>query len=68
MDARAWLTEERRRIDAGNWTAPAYRNRAAQPATFGPFAAAWLADRPLKPSTRDLYRRLLDQKNLARAR
>ena len=28
------------------------------------FAESWLADRPLKPRTRDLYRRLLDQKIL----
>jgi integrase len=64
MDARAWLTAERRRIDAGTWIPPERRNEAREVATFGAFAAAWLADRPLKPSTRDLYRRLLDQRIL----
>ena len=64
MDARGWLADERRRIDTGNWIAPARRNRIEQPATLAAFSAAWLADRPVKPSTRDLYRRLLDQKIL----
>ena len=61
MDARAWLTDERRAIDAGTWIAPADRNRATKPATLGAFANAWLADRQLKPRTRALYRSLLDQ-------
>jgi integrase len=64
MDARGWLTDERRRIDAGTWTPPARRNRTGQVATLRTYAAAWLADRPVKPSTRDLYGRLLDQKIL----
>ena len=64
MDARAWLTDERRRIDAGTWSPPASRNRTGQVATLRTYAAAWLADRPVKPSTRDLYGRLLDQKIL----
>src|SRR5829696_25204 len=64
MDARGWLTEERRRIDAGTWTSPASRNQAVQVATLRTYAAAWLADRPLKPSTRDLYSRLLEQRIL----
>jgi Phage integrase, N-terminal SAM-like domain len=64
LDARGWLTDERRRIDAGNWTAPERRNRVRQAETLGAFAAAWLADRPLKPSTRHLYTRLLEQKIL----
>jgi len=54
MDARGWLTEERRRIDAGTWTPPASRNQAVQVPTLKTYAAAWLADRPLKPSSRDL--------------
>jgi integrase len=64
MDARAWLTEERRRIDAGDWIAPHRRNQPQQAATFGAFAEVWLADRPLKPSTCALYRRVLDQRIL----
>lgn len=63
LDARSWLTLERRAIDSGTWTAPGGRNRA-QPDTLALFAAAWLADRPLKPRTQDLYRRLLEQKIL----
>ena len=63
LDARAWLTDERRRIDSGTWTAPAVRNRAA-PASLATYAEPWLSERPLKPRTRDLYRRLLDQKIL----
>lgn len=64
LDARSWLLMERRSIDAGTWIAPTQRNRAQQPATLGAFAAPWLIDRQLKPRTRDLYRRLLDQKIL----
>ena len=64
LDARAWLAAERRRIDAGTWTAPAVRNQAGKPATLAAFAEAWLADRPLKPRTRDQYRSLLDRKIL----
>lgn len=63
MDARGWLTDERRRIDADTWTAPAVRGRTA-PATLAAYAEPWLAERDLKPRTRDLYRRLLDQKIL----
>ena len=37
--------------------------RAASTAPSG-YASVWLADRPLKPRTRDLYRRLLDQQIL----
>src|SRR5215207_376202 len=66
LDARAWVTEERRRIDAVTWTAPASWNRVEQPETFGAFARAWLADRPLKPRSRELYTDLLDQKILPR--
>src|SRR5829696_2066366 len=42
LDARGWLTDERRQIDAGTWTAPEHRNRRRQPETLGAFAAAWL--------------------------
>ena len=31
FDARGWLTDERRRIDAGNWTAPERRIISAIP-------------------------------------
>ena len=64
MDARGWLTAERRLIDAGTWVAPAARNIAQKAATLRPFADAWLADRELKPRTRALYRSLLRDKIL----
>ncbi len=63
LDARAWLTDERRRIDGVEWTAPAARSRT-KPATLAAYVEPWLAERQLKPRTRDLYRRLLDQKIL----
>lgn len=64
MDARAWLTAERRIIDAGTWVAPSARNRAQQPATLKAFANAWLKYRQLKPRTVAFYRSLVDQKIL----
>ena len=64
MDARAWLTAERRHIDAGTWISPARRNRSPEVATLAVYAWAWLADRPLKPSTRELYTRLLNHRIL----
>jgi integrase len=60
MDAEAWLTDERRLIVAGSWTAPAARRAAkGAPLTFGTYADTWLADRPLKPRTRSHYASLL---------
>jgi hypothetical protein len=50
LDARAWLADERRLIDAGTWTAPAVRSRTA-PATLAAYAEHWLAERTLKPRT-----------------
>jgi hypothetical protein len=64
MDAEAWLVDERRRIQAGTWVAPAVGNIAQKPATLRAFAEAWLAGRQLKPRTVAFYRSLLDQKIL----
>jgi len=64
-DAEAWLAAEHRLISMGEWTAPKARRRAEEPMTFGPFAEAWLAERDLKPRTRELYRSLLDSKILS---
>ena len=65
MDAEAWLAAERRLIEGGAWTPPATRSlkapAAAEAATFGTYAAAWLADRNLKPTTRQHYAPLLEQ-------
>jgi hypothetical protein len=36
MDARAWLTDERWRIDAGNWTVPATATGCSQRPPCGP--------------------------------
>jgi integrase len=60
MDAEAWLTDERRLIAAGRWVAPDQRRRSFPKKTLAAYADAWLADRPLKPRTRQLYRSLLD--------
>ena len=59
-DAEAWLVDRRREIaDAGaEWMPPAVRKRA-RPVTFREYATGWLAGRPLKPRTRDLYDGLL---------
>lgn len=53
-DADTWLTLERAAIVTEDWS-PVPTARA----TFGPYAAAWLADRPLKPRTRAHYAALL---------
>ncbi len=60
--AEAWLTDERKLIEAGTWTPPARRAAAAlvAPQTLAEYAPAWLATRPLKPRTTVEYRRLLD--------
>lgn len=64
LDARGWLIAERHLMDAGTWVAPERRNRQTAAATLAGYSRLWLADRELKPRTRDLYRRLLDQKLL----
>jgi integrase len=62
IDAEAWLTDERRMIAAGIWVAPAERQRGyGKPLTLEDYAAPWLADRPLKPRTREHYQALLDR-------
>jgi integrase len=62
IDAEGWLTDERRIIAAGNWIAPARRQRSHTRAiTLAEYANSWLADRSLKPRTRQLYRSLLDR-------
>lgn len=63
IDAEAWLAAESRQIERGSWTAPADRSRS-KAETFGTYAATWLADRTLKPRTRELYGSLLDRRIL----
>lgn len=62
IDAEAWLIAERRLIDADTWTPPARRaeDKATRAVTtVGGYAVAWLADRPLKPRTREHYAALI---------
>ncbi len=63
MDAEGWLAVERRAVLSGEWQAPDTRRavRAATALTLGAYAEQWLADRTLKPRTRDHYRQLLDR-------
>jgi len=63
-DARAWLTAERHLVDTGQWSPPSSRARVSLAATLAAYAEPWLIARELRPRTRDLYRRLLDQKIL----
>jgi len=58
QDARAWLAMQQADIVRKKWAPP-----DAAPAVkmaFEVYAESWLADRTLKPRTRDHYRRLLD--------
>lgn len=73
IDAEAWLTDRRREIDRELWSPPATegQQKAAKAAkvTFGDYAETWLANRmvkgkPIKPRTREHYRKLLDQQIL----
>lgn len=62
-DAEAWLAHERRLIQDDTWS-PTRSRRAKVARTaeaFGPYAAAWLSQRDLKPRTRALYQRLLER-------
>jgi integrase len=65
LDAKAWLTDERRLIAAGNWVSPAARQQGhGKSVTLAAYAAPWLADRTLKPRTREHYQSLLDHQVL----
>ncbi len=60
-DAEAWLAAERRLIAADEWAAPKARAAAKAGARqLGDYAETWIADRSLKPRTRQHYRSLLD--------
>ena len=64
MDAEAWLAAERHLIQAGTWNPPATRTlktSAAEARKFATYAQAWLADRTLKPTTRQHYSSLLEK-------
>jgi Phage integrase, N-terminal SAM-like domain len=63
IDAEGWLANERRLIAAGDWVPPDQRSAlaASKSHTLAEYAAPWLADRTLKPRTRDHYQHLLDR-------
>jgi integrase len=61
IDAEAWLAEERRLISVGAWTPPEHREAVTVTVTLAAYAKPWLADRTLKPRTRDHYQHLLDR-------
>lgn len=58
-DAEAWLAAERALIAGDAWVSPASRRQRSQTMTFEAYAARWVANRPLKPRTRDGYGHLL---------
>lgn len=63
VDAEAWLTKQRARIEAGEWVAGHGRS-AGEPEehlTLAQYANAWWSGRQLRPRTRDHYRDLLDR-------
>ncbi|MEO3936609.1 tyrosine-type recombinase/integrase [Dermatophilaceae bacterium Soc4.6] len=58
-DAEGWLGAERGRISADSWAPPGSRRVESPVVTFEAFAAEWVANRPLKPRTREGYNHLL---------
>ena len=61
-DAEAWLGQEWALANRDDWVAPKRRAEVAKrlaPPTFDEYARQWLADRPLKPRTREGYEHLL---------
>lgn len=61
IDAEHWLAEERRLISSGASTPPEHRDRLVTNVTLAAYVKPWLADRTLKPRTRDHYQHLLDR-------
>ncbi|WP_228255078.1 tyrosine-type recombinase/integrase [Ornithinimicrobium avium] len=62
VDAEAWLAKEWALVNGDGWVAPKRRAELARrmaPPTFGEYARQWLADRSLKPRTREGYEHLL---------
>lgn len=55
--AERWLADERRLIEAGKWSPPATRTLAqtAPAITVADYAKTWIAERTLRPRTRDDY-------------
>lgn len=63
LDAERWLADEDRRIGRGEWEPPrAAADKSPQtPSTLRGYARVALARRRLRPTTEELYRRLLDR-------
>jgi integrase len=63
IDAEGWLANERRLIAAGDWAPPDQRSalQGSKSHTLAGYAAPWLAERTLKPRTREHYQHLLDR-------
>lgn len=57
LDAEAWLTDRRREIDRDAWSPPGAVGARTQ--TLADYAGPWLAQRALKPRTREHYGHLL---------
>ncbi len=60
LDAQAWLAQQQDRVRRGIWIPDSRDNRKLK--TFESYANAWLEQRPLKPSTKWHYRKILDSK------
>lgn len=56
-DAEHWLTDERRSIELDRWVAPALRQAEAKTKseTVAEYAQRWIAERKLRPRTREGY-------------
>ncbi len=59
-DARAWLATIHADIVRDRWNPSAETSAHRKPPTVAQFAGEWLADRSLKPRTREHYGKLLD--------
>jgi len=58
-EARGWLSLQHTEITRKRWAPPESAPSAV--VTFGGYAQQWLAQRDLKPRSREHYRKLLDQ-------
>ena len=54
-DANAWLSHQETKLRGGGTTIDPQRARV----TFGEYSSAWLADRPLRDRTREVYASIL---------
>ncbi len=63
LDAEAWLVDERRLIQSGEWLPPSHRRqtKTLTEMCFGEYAETWWEERTLKPTTRAEYRYVLDR-------